>query len=103
MWEIVQPTLIVTAILVGVVSIAYFYFSADIFVDVLKRPLQMISVGMLVINLAVALVVFIAYESSKETSIYFLGMPLSTHFYIFYFLGSSMIVFGSRKFSKRFS
>jgi len=79
----------------------YFYFSADIFADILKRPLKMISGGMLAINLGIFLIAYITLESNKGVQVDFVGIPLSTAFYILYFVGAFMIIFGSRKFSRR--
>ena len=57
--------------------------------------------GMLAINLGVVLVAFTIYESSNGVNVNFLGMPLSTCFYVLYFLGSVMVIFGSRKFTRQ--
>ena len=92
--------LTILAVLIGGAAIAYFYFSTDIFTDILKRPLKIISVGMLVINIGVILVAYTAYESSQGNSITVFGLPVSTCFYAFYFLGSFMVIFGSRKFTR---
>jgi hypothetical protein len=101
MLNIVQLILIILTVLVGGGAIIYFYFSADIFTDILKRPLKMISVGMFAIDLGVIMVALIAYESSNGVSIGFLGIPLSTFFYVLYFLGSLTVILGSRKFTHR--
>lgn len=101
---IIQPALITLAVFAGITAVAYFYYSADIFrVDVLKRPFKMISVGMLAINLGIILVIFLAYQSNANVEIKLLGFPLSVYFYILYFLGSMMIIFGSRKFFRQLS
>ena len=100
MSSILQTTLTILAILIGAAAIAYFYFSTDIFTDILKRPLKIISVGMLIINLGVILVAFMAYESSQGNDINFFGLPISTCFYALYFLGSFLVIFGSRKFTR---
>lgn len=102
MSDIIQPILIILVILIAAVSIAYFYFSTDIFTDILKRPLKMISAGMFVIDLAVVLVAVIAYEASQGTDLgNFLGIPPSIYFYTLFFLGSFMVIFGSHKFANR--
>jgi len=102
MSNFIQPILIVTVILVAAVSIAYFYFSTDIFTDILKKPLKMISAGMFVIDLGVVLVAVIAYEASQGTDLgNFLGIPASFYFYALFFIGSFMVIFGSRKFASR--
>jgi len=93
--------MVILAVLIGGGAIVYFYFSADIFTNILKRPLKMISAGMLAIDLGVVLVAFTIYESSNGVNVNFLGMPLSTCFYVLYFLGSVMVIFGSRKFTRQ--
>jgi uncharacterized membrane protein len=83
----------------GGTAIAYFYFSVNIFTDILKQPLKMISAGMLVINLGIFLVAFMTYRSINGIDISFFGISPSIFFYALYFLGSIMVILGSRKFS----
>jgi hypothetical protein len=101
MLSFIQPILIILAVIIGGGAIAYFYFSADIFTDILKKPLRMISAGMFAIDLGVVVVAFITYESSRGVDINLLGVPLSTCFYILYFIGSIGVILGSRKFARR--
>jgi uncharacterized membrane protein len=101
MIDFIQPILIILAVLIGGGAIVYFYFSADIFMDILKRPLKMISVGMLAIDIGIVLIAFTAYESIQGVNIDFFGVPLSACFYVLYFLGSAMVIFGSRKFTRQ--
>lgn len=91
--------LIFVAVIIGVVSAAYFYFSIGIFMDRLKRPLKLISAGMFVIAIGVLLAAFISYEASLGASVSLYGLPLQTVFYLLYIAGSIMIAFGARKFT----
>lgn len=101
MYDTIRLIFIILALLIGGGAIVYFYFSADIFTDILKKPLKIISVGMLAIDLSVVMVVFISYESSRGVDIAFFGIPLSMAFYVLYFIGAITIIFGSRKFTHR--
>jgi MFS family permease len=94
-----ELALIFVAVIIGVVSAAYFYVSAGIFMDLLKRPLKLISSGMFVIAIGVLLAAFISYESSLGLSAYFYGIPLQAAFYVLYIVGSIMIAFGARQFT----
>jgi hypothetical protein len=58
---------------------------------------------MLAIDLGVIMVSVVAYESSNGVITNFLGMSLSTCFYTLYFLGSIIIIVGSRKFTRKSS
>ena len=99
--DYIQPILIILAVLIGTASIFYFYFSTDIFSSILKLPLKLISGGMLAIDIGVILVGLMAYETSKGVNMSVLGLPLSTCFYVLYFLGSFLVIFGSSKFARR--
>ena len=102
MQNLIGPILIISLVLVSAVSIAYFYFSTDIFTDILKKPLKMISAGMFTIDLGVVLVAIIAYESGQGVDMgNFIGIPVSMYFYALFFIGSFMVIFGSRKFANR--
>jgi hypothetical protein len=101
MTEYIQPILIICAVLIGAASVSYFYFSTDVFTNILKRPLKMISGGMFAIDLGVILVAYIAYQQSQGRDVEMYGIPLSTLFYALFFLGSLMVIFGSRKFSSK--
>ena len=91
--------LIFLAVIIGVVSAAYLYVSAGIFMDLLKRPLKLISGGMLVIAIGVLLAAFISYESNLGVSVSLYGLPLQAAFYLLYIIGSILIVLGARKFT----
>jgi hypothetical protein len=93
--------LVYVAVIVGVVSAGYFYDSASIFVDLLKRPLKLISSGMMVIALGVLLAAFISFEAQYGVSYAFYGVPLPALFYILYIVGSLMILGGARQFARR--
>lgn len=99
--SILQSILIILAVIVGGGAIAYFYFSADIFTDILKKPLKMISAGMFAIDLGVVLIALLAYRTSVGASTDIFGISLSTCFYFLFFLGSILVIFGSRKFTRR--
>ena len=95
--------LIFIAVIVGVVSAAYFYISANVFenLHLLQRPLKLISSGMFIIAIGVLLAAFISYEAQQGFDLYFYGAPLQIFFYILYIIGSVMILLGSRKFTYR--
>ena len=99
MTEKYELILIFVAVIVGVVSAAYFYVTAGIFMDLLKRPLKLISSGMFVIAIGVLLAAFISYESSIGFSAYLYGIPLQAAFYVLYIIGSVMIALGARRFT----
>lgn len=92
--------LIFVAVIIGVVSAAYMYISAGIFMDLLKRPLKLISGGMLVIAVGVLLAAFISYESNLGVSVTLYGLPLQSFFYLLYIIGSIMIALGARRFTR---
>ena len=89
------------AVIVAGFSIAYLYLSADIFVDILKKPIKSISWGMFFIDVGVMLVTLISYEATQGVQLEIFGVSLSVYFYAFYFVGSALIVFGARQFSRR--
>jgi len=99
MSALTQQILIILTVIVGGAAISYFYFSVDIFMSILKKPLKMISAGMLAINIGVALVVFLAFNGTSDVGLH--GLPLSSLFYILYFAGSIMVIYGSRQFTHR--
>ena len=96
----IRMILITIAVLAGAISILYFYFSADIFVNLLKRPLRFISVGMLLIDIGVLFVTFFSYGALKGEDFALLGVPLSTYFYIFYVVGSVLVILGAKQFKR---
>ncbi len=96
---LIQQILIILTVLLGGAAISYFYFSVDIFMNILKKPLKMISAGMLIINVGVVLVIFLTFNDSNEVGFY--GLPLSSLFYLLYFAGSLMVIYGSRQFAHK--
>lgn len=96
-----QLTLIFVAAICGVVSAAYLYQSADIFVNLLRKPLRLISGGMFVITIGVLLAAFISYESQFGLAFFFYSIPISAFFYILYIIGSVLILLGARQFAYR--
>lgn len=97
----IQLILIFVAVICGVVSATYFYSSAGIFMNLLRRPLRLISSGMFLISLGVLLAAFISYESRLGIQFYISGVPLSAFFYILYIIGSIVIAIGARQFTTR--
>ncbi len=93
--------LVFVAVMVGVISAAYFYTSTDIFNALLKRPLKLISTGMFIISIGVLLAATISYEASLGINLFFYGFPLSAYFYVLYIIGSIMILLGARKFTHK--
>ena len=99
MAEKIQLILIFVAVICGVLSAAYFYLSAGIFMKLLRKPLQLISSGMFLIALGVLLAAFISYEAQQGVNVVVYGIPLSVFFYILYIIGSITIAFGARQFA----
>ena len=95
----IQLIIIFVAVICGVLSAAYFYLSAGIFMNLLRRPLQLISSGMFLIALGVLLAAFISYEANLGVAVIFFGIPASVFFYILYIIGSITIAFGARQFA----
>ncbi len=95
----IQLILIFVAVITGVLSATYFYLSAGIFMNLLRRPLHLISSGMFLIAIGVLLAAFISYEAQFGITILFYGIPLSVFFYILYIIGSITIALGARQFT----
>lgn len=89
------------SVICGVISATYFYQSTDIFTNLLKRPLRMISSGMIVMSLGVLLAAFLSYESKMGFRFAFYGIPLEALFYSMYIIGSIIILLGARKLVSR--
>lgn len=94
-----QLILIFVAVICGVLSATYFYLSAGIFMNVLRKQLRLISTGVFFIAAGVLLAAFISYEASLGVTIIFFGVPLSVFFYLFYIVGSITIALGARQFT----
>ncbi|MDE1975008.1 MAG: hypothetical protein KGI49_00655 [Patescibacteria group bacterium] len=101
MGDYTKIILLIIVAFIGAGAIAYFYMSADIFADVLKRPLRIVSMGMLSIDIGVLAVALVTYQSITGGSLAVYGVPLSWSFYIFYGLGSALIIAGSSKFARK--
>ncbi|HTK33583.1 MAG TPA: hypothetical protein VL335_03540 [Candidatus Paceibacterota bacterium] len=99
MAEKLQLILIFVAVICGVVSATYFYTSAGIFMNLLRKPLRLISSGMFLIAIGVLLAAFISYESQLGLELYVGNIPLSAFFYILYIIGSIVIGLGARQFA----
>jgi len=95
----IQLVLIFIAVICGVLSATYFYSSAGIFLNMLRRPLRLISAGMFLIALGVLLAAFISYEYQYGYAFYSYGISISAFFYVFYIIGSIMIAFGAHQFA----
>jgi uncharacterized membrane protein len=93
--------LIFFSVICGVISAAYLYASADIFVNLLKRPIKYISAGMFIISIGVLLAAFLSYESQFGLNFTFRGIPLQAFFYLFYLAGSVLIAIGARQFTHK--
>ena len=96
-----QLIFIFVAVMCGVLSTAYFYISTNVFMDLLKRPLKLISTGMTIMTIDVLLAAFITYESSLGMRFSFFGLPLEAIFFVFYIIGSVLIGVGARQFTHR--
>ncbi len=95
----IQLIIIFMAVICGVLSATYFYQSAGIFMNLLRRPLRLISSGMFLIAIGVLLAAFISYESSLGVTIVLFGIPVSVFFYVLYIIGSITIAIGARQFA----
>ena len=96
-----QLVLIFIAVITGVLAAGYLYQSADIFVNLLRKPLRLISSGMLVITGGVLLAAFISYEAQLGVAFFFYNIPISAFFYVLYIAGSVLILLGARQFTYR--
>ena len=96
MTEQFQIVFIFASVIIGVISAAYFYVSAGIFMDFLKWPIKVIAAGMFVITIGVLLAAYISYESSLGVSLLVRNIPFSAIFYVVYIVGSVMIAIGAR-------
>jgi len=85
------------SVICGVLSATYFYQSTDIFTSLLKRPLRMISSGMIVMSVGVLLAAFLSYEAKMGFRFAFYSIPLEALFYFLYIIGSIIILFGARR------
>ncbi len=97
----IELILIFFSVICGVISAAYLYASADIFVNLLRRPIKYISGGMFIIAIGVLLAAFISYESQLGSAFLFYGIPLQAFFYLFYLAGSVLIAIGARQFTHK--
>lgn len=89
------------SVICGVVAATYFYQSTDIFISSLKKPLRMISSGMIIMSLGVLLAAFISYESKAGLVFTFYGIPFEAFFYLMYIIGSIVILLGARRLVSR--
>jgi len=89
---------VISAVIIAAFSIAYLYFSADIFVNVLRKPLRLISWGMYCLDFGVLLVTIVSYEAANGHYLSLAGIQLGVFFYLFYVVGSVLIILGAREF-----
>jgi len=101
MAEELELALIFVAVIIGVISAAYFYQSSSIFTETLKKPLKLIGGGMILIAVGVLMAAFISFESNRGLNVYFYGYPMSIMFYVLYIAGSIMIALGARRFTRK--
>ena len=94
----VKTILVLCAVIVAAFSITYLYLSANSFVDILKRPIKMISWGLFCIDAGVLLVTVISYEALQGVDLNLFGISLSVFFYALYVIGSVLVIAGARKF-----
>lgn len=100
-FDIFQLVLIFVSVLGGVVAAVYFYLSTDIFMNLLKRPLRLISSGMIIMTLGVMLAAVVSFEAKSGVVLVFYGLPIDVIFYVSYIVGSFMILLGARQFVRR--
>lgn len=95
--------LIFVAVIVGVVTAAYFYLSAEGFarLRLFQSSLKYIATGTFIIALGVLLAAFITYEAKLGFDLFLYGVPLQAIFYILYIIGSVLILMGARRFTSR--
>lgn len=96
-----QLVLVLASLIIGMISALYFYESTGIFVNLLKKPLKLISSGMILISFGILLAVFISFYQNQGYSILLYNIPISAFFFLMYIIGSIMIFIGARQFSKR--
>lgn len=95
--------LIFMAVIVGVVTAAYFYVSAESYsrLRLFQSSLKYLALGMFVIATGVLLAAFINYEAHQGFDLLLYGVPLQAVFYILYIIGSVFILIGARRFTSR--
>lgn len=95
--------LIFTAVIVGVVTAAYFYISAEGFsrLKLFQSSLKFIALGMFIIAVGVLVAAFISYEEKQGYDLYLYGIPLQAAFYLLYIIGSIFIILGGRRFTSK--
>lgn len=95
----IQYILVLISLIIGIISAVYFYESTGIFVNLLQKPLRLISSGMIVISFGILLSVFISFYQNLGYSIAIMNVPISVLFFLMYLIGSLMIFSGARQFS----
>ncbi|MBP6858253.1 MAG: hypothetical protein KBC33_00260 [Candidatus Pacebacteria bacterium] len=95
--------LIFIAVIIGVVTAAYIYLSAESFprLRLFQSSLKYIALGMFIIAVGVLLAAFINYEAKQGFDLLLYGVPLQAFFYVLYIVGSISILMGARRFTAR--
>ena len=96
-----QLALVFVSVIVGVIAAVYFYLSTDIFANLLKRPLKLISSGMIIMTIGDMLAAVVSFEAKAGISFAFYDIPIEAFFYFAYIVGSIMILIGARQFVSR--
>ncbi len=95
--------LIFVAVIVGVVTAAYFYISAEGFAHLrlFQSSLKYLATGTFIIALGVLIAAFIDYEAKLGFDLFLYDVPLQAVFYVLYIVGSIFIIAGARRFTSR--
>lgn len=96
---IIELVLIFVAVMTGALAGGYFYDSLGSFTPALRRPLRLISIGMMIIATGVLLAATITYAEKLGFVVLFYHLPLQVYFYSLYIVGSIFIYFGARRFA----
>ncbi len=98
-----ELVLIFIAVIVGVITAAYIYLSAESFprLRLFQSSLKYIALGMFIIAIGVLLAAFISYEAKQGFDLLLYGVPLQAFFYVLYIIGSVFILMGARRFTAR--
>lgn len=100
-FEVFQLVLVFISVIAGVVAAVYFYLSTDIFMNLLKRPLKLISSGMIIMTIGVLMAAVISFEARTGVVFVVYDLPIEMFFYFSYIVGSIMILAGARQFVHR--
>lgn len=98
-----ELVLIFVSVIIGVLSAAYIYVSAESFprLRLFQSSLKYIALGMFIIAAGVLIAAFINYEAKQGFDLLLYGVPLQAFFYVLYIIGSILILIGARRFTAR--